>query len=300
MQKKIDSLLMDIDALTEHLIKVKAKVQELKSYIPVESPKNDVVKSDFETLRSLLESNAWPYAADPAQICDINNEQEKLDRAEGILEVSSLPLNEVKFLDFGCGEGYTIQKARESGASLSIGYDIIKSNSLTWEEEKDNQLLTTNFDLLKTYGPFDSILLYDVLDHVEDHMDVLNKIKILSHENTKYFFRLHPWCGRFASHLYTKLNKGYIHLVFTEEELQKLGLTLEYTKKVLFPIATYNTWFKESFSFLKNNVDKEPVDGFYSKHPLVKKRILENWKNTNIEGQWPEFQLSMMYLNYFN
>jgi hypothetical protein len=294
MQDKIDRL---IESLTDFEQRFGKEILEIKTYLnDLRSP----VQNNFEELKNLVQSDIWPVAADPAQICDLTNEQEKLDRAEGILELSSLPLNGVKFLDFGCGEGYTIQKAKAGGASLAVGYDIVKSDSLVWEEEKDGQILTTNFDLLKSYGPFDSILLYDVLDHAEDHMDVLEKIKSLSHNNTKYFFRLHPWCGRFASHLYPKLNKGYIHLVFTQAELKELGLDLEYNKKVLFPVATYNSWFKESFSFLKNTSEKEAVDPFYSTNQLVRGRILNNWIGTNIEGNWPDFQLSMVYLDYFN
>lgn len=296
MKDKIDSLIEDLGQfekqVTDQIAKIRSNIRLLST--------PESTTSDFETLKALVNSDAWPPAADPAQICDLTNEQEKIDRAEGILEISSLPLTGVKFLDFGCGEGYTIQKAKENGATLSVGYDVVKSGTLTWEEEKDSQLLTSNFDLLKTYGPFDSILLYDVLDHVEDYADVLNKIKSLSHENTKYFFRLHPWCGRFASHLYTKLNKGYIHLVFSETELQIMGLEMGYVRKILFPIATYNSWFKESFSFLKNTVEKEAIHPFYSKNELVKNRILSNWKGTNIEGNWPDFQLSMNYLDYFN
>jgi len=55
-------------------------------------------------LVNLLNSKAWPHAVDPALICDISSEQDKEDRAEGILDlIIDIHLENLKFLDFGCG-----------------------------------------------------------------------------------------------------------------------------------------------------------------------------------------------------
>ena len=76
-------------------------------------------------------------------------------------------------LDFGCGEGHVVVKASAT-AARSIGFDIVKTGVHDWEKS-GKYLLTRNFDKVINSGPYDIILLYDVLDHCEALEILLNK-----------------------------------------------------------------------------------------------------------------------------
>ena len=172
---------------------------------------------EAQTLIDFLQSADWPEAAPAFLICQ-NTEEDKTERAEGIINYIAENFTNKKFCDFGCGEGHV---AREAGkiAGYSIGYDVVKDGTLPWESTEYDYSLTTDFEKIKQNGPYDIILLYDVLDHVKSPEDVLKQVASISNANTKIFVRFHPWIGRHGGHLYKDLNKAWAHLVFTEEEL---------------------------------------------------------------------------------
>ena len=91
---------------------------------------------------NLLKSDEWPEAVPEFLICE-DTEEDKSDRAEGILDFMGLDLDGKKFLDFGCGEGHVAMKAAES-AKVSVGYDQCNTGELIWESE-GSYLLTCDF-----------------------------------------------------------------------------------------------------------------------------------------------------------
>jgi 2-polyprenyl-3-methyl-5-hydroxy-6-metoxy-1,4-benzoquinol methylase len=80
-------------------------------------------------------SNSWPLAVDPLLISDGSIEDQTM-RAETIVDVILPPLENKKFLDFGCGEGY-VTKVAAKVAALAMGYDI---------KTKEDDFLTTSFE----------------------------------------------------------------------------------------------------------------------------------------------------------
>ena len=52
-------------------------------------------------------SDRWPEAVNPNLICDINSDEDKSERGRGIIDILiEEDLKDLKFLDFGCGEGH--------------------------------------------------------------------------------------------------------------------------------------------------------------------------------------------------
>ena len=114
-------------------------------------------------------------------------------------------LNDKSFLDFGCGEGHVVFQAAKNNVKKSVGYD--PHSSLPASEGEC--CFFNDFEKAREEGPFDIVLMYDVLDHLkgfEEGMDctaisnrmseVLSQVKLLTHENSKIYLRCHPWCSR--------------------------------------------------------------------------------------------------------
>ena len=274
--------------------------QEKINAIEILKASDEVAETDseFEILKNLLNSNQWPEAVLEFQIADENSEEDKTDRAEGIVDILvEESLENKKFLDFGCGEGHAAKYASEE-ASVSVGYDIKKQGNLSWEKD-ENFLLTTEFDKVSDKGPFDIVLIYDVLDHAEDPLDVLNKVRSVLSPQGKVYLRCHPWSGRHGGHCYRKLNKAFVHLVFSEEELKSLGCDVEFNNKVLFPLGFYNDLIKKSlFENQKQDIEQQEVESFFKDNDLIKSRILNVFIRDEWKNDCPQFQMGQCFVDY--
>lgn len=266
--------------------------QDEKSLVKTQSVDN------LQLLKDLLNSDEWPEAVNSNMICDFNSEEDKIDRGMGIIEIMiGDNLNNMKFLDYGCGEGYV---ALQANAKLSVGYDIRQTGNKEWENKINSTLLTTNFDRVKENGPYDVVLLYDVLDHIENEnpIDVLKKVKELLAPNGLVYIRCHPWCSRSGGHLYDKINKAYVHLIFTKIELNEMGYTLTPNNKTLYPIKTYVDWFNAAgLKLISDIADTHPSEPFFKENEIIKNRIMDVYNRKSNE-EFPEFQLEQKFRDY--
>ncbi len=256
---------------------------------------------DFDRITELLKSESWPEAVFPAQIADLNSEADKEERAQGISNILLPPLDGKKFLDFGCGEGHLARHASKE-ASFSVGYDIRipEASPFEWNSARDSTLLTTDFELVKDGGPYDVILLYDVIDHCESPSDVLGMAKSVLAPEGRIYMRCHPWCSRHGGHAYRAINKAFVHLVLSEEELKSMGVEVEPTINVVRPLDTYGRIIDRSGLVLDSELelDHQDVESFFSETPLVTKRILKHWGLPAWGDDPPRFQMSMCFLDY--
>lgn len=247
-----------------------------------------------------LHSDQWPYAAHPNMICDPNDDKEKFDRGRGMIElmVEKDVLN-AKFLDFGCGEAHAVAYAASKGAALAVGYDI---NNTGWDriDRKDNLFLTTHWNEVMEKGPFDIILSFDVFDHLEggETLDqAYQKMSDALVPGGVAYVRHHPFTSKHALHTYHELNKAYVHLVFTQEELEPLIKDLKHAipnAGVVSPILTYEGLAKKSGLNICNRRDiKDHVDEFF-KSPTIKERITKNVGH----DFYPDFQMSIQFLDF--
>ena len=260
-----------IKALEELLSNLKAEKEKAEDII-----RRDNYLAEFTQLRMMINSgHPWPMAVPHEALCDPNSEDHKKDRAIGILE--GLPsLTDLAFLDFGCGQGHVSIQALNQNPVISIGYDIEKQ----WQDTpQDKLILTTNFSEIEAAGPFDAILCNDVLDHAENEspIEILKKIKNLCHDDSPIYIRCHPWTSRHATHLYHQINKAYLHLVFSELELLKLGCKGIPALKTTNPLAIYRQWFAEANLSIHSEVPFENnMESFFANYEIVSRRIKQN------------------------
>lgn len=227
---------------------------------------------EFQSLKELLEE--WPLAVPPEAIC--TTEEIIFQRADNILDtIVCEQVNGKRFLDFGCGQGHVVEQARSRKALVSTGYDI----KLDFRAGID--LCTDSLNVIKQSAPYDIILLHDVLDHVVDSSPIesLRIVKQLLASGGRVYVRNHPWSSRHGSHLYTKLNKAFIHLVFDEVELTRLGgFSSEANNHVVTPEIVYRQWFKESgFNIVQEVCSRTAVEDFFFDNCCVKDRIQQYW-----------------------
>jgi len=243
---------------------------------------------DVGQLIDLLESESWPLAAPEVLLC--KNEDDKVERAEGIIHSLLPELSDKNVLDFGCGEGHVAVESSRM-AKHSVGYDI-KSEGSLWDVHKD--VLTNDFEVVKEGAPYDFIVLYDVLDHTEDPVAVLEQVKSVANKETNIFVRCHPWIGRHAGHLYRQMNKAWIHVIFTNEELEKMGLKPDVVQKVLAPLNTQRGWFsKAKLKIISQTIVKGRVEDFF-RNPLFDSRL----PKIDAGKSFPEFQMTQTFNDY--
>lgn len=290
MRKNTDSLNLDLSIrFFEDLV---GMLKELKTLRELRdsgtlSPQST---APFD-LEVLLQS--WPEAVPQILLCD-NSEGEKTERAEGIVaEFFSTPAQNV--LDFGCGEGHLVHQLGKIHNKV-LGYDISKHNNSLWQLDG---LLTDKYEIAQSHGPYDLIILYDVIDHAaqESPVAILKKAASLLAPNGKVFVRCHPWCSRHGGHLYNKKNKAYLHLLLTPEELKQLGLEPPEGQRVLYPLKTYKEWLQQAgLAVKKEEIQRHPVESFFTDTPSVSQRICTIFDKPLSE--FPHFQLEQAFVDF--
>lgn len=254
-------------------------------------------ENDYENLLKLLNSDEWPEAIDKNLICNPNSEEDKTERADAIIQLLiEKDIKGLRFLDMGCGQGHIIKASAKYNPKFSIGYDIEKHQ--LWNDFK-NVNLTTNFDEVRSNGPYDIILIYDVLDHiqVDSPVDFLKKVKSVLSESGKVYMRCHPYTSKHATHLYNVLNKAYVHLVFSNDELNSIAPQKDGSNnclKITTPIKTYGQYIENAgFNIVSRADIKEGPPNFFRRR-IVGNRIM---KNVGMKT-FPTFQMSLQFVDY--
>lgn len=287
-----------IDQIIGNLTELKNSLNgPVVSQLSINQTKESDSYDTFEQLCTALHGTTWPEAVNSGLICNPNSEYDKCERGKCILELMlEDDPKDTKFLDFGCGEGYCVRFAPEFKTSLAVGYDVHPFKE--WKQIDDKVVLTTNFDQVKKIGPYDTILVYDVIDHVleETPQSVISKISQILAPKGKIIMRCHPFTSRHATHLYHYINKAYVHLVFTEDELNLILPGKERLRNlgITRPLTTYDSWIKEAGLTIVNRREvTERVEPFF-KIPQIAERIM---RATSFQ-QFPEFQLSLQFVDY--
>lgn len=174
-----------------------------------------------------------------------------------------------KSLDFGCGDGGAVLAAQNA-----LGYDLTQQ----WE---DHNSLTTSFQVVESQAPYDTIMLFDVLDHLEGvdvgiadhrsdwafHLSTLKRLKALLKPTGKMLVRCHPYCSINGTHG----KKAFAHLVGHDDGI--------FTHKIIRPQSTYNTWFSHAgLTVVNKQVTTRELPPFLQQ-TQIQERMLQIWKD---------------------
>jgi 2-polyprenyl-3-methyl-5-hydroxy-6-metoxy-1,4-benzoquinol methylase len=223
----------------------------------------------------LIDGPDWPEAIDGFSLCSHENDEDKMIRAEGIIDsIIETNLKDARFLDFGCGEGHIARCVLDRGAALSVGYDI-KPISLT---SASPRLRFVNYIAELEPKGFDVILMYDVLDHCDDPVSVLMLVGQLLAPGGTVYASCHPWTSKHGGHYYRQYNKAYAHLVLDEAESHARGIRPEHVMKWLNPLSSYRQWFTLSgFSIKNEEIISEPLDRFFVENTFAYDALMKKF-----------------------
>lgn len=271
--------------------------QKLDALIEKTSQKKD--NAFFDLLKSIVLEPSYPEAVDPSLICNTSDENDKIERATNIVEIYIEEFIENKsLLDFGCGEGHVALAALDKNPSIVKGYDIKSENfSKKITEEKPN-LLTSDWNEIAK-EKYDVILMYDVFDHLEneDSVEVMKKIKSVLNPDGKIYARMHPFISRHATHYYHTLNKAFVHLIFSPEELEQItGVKPEiHINKVFYPYRFYNEVFKKAkINTISSNTIENEVEPYFKENKMLMDHITKKFNFHDV----PLHQMSMSFIDF--
>lgn len=206
----------------------------------------------------LLAIDCWPEAVPPFLAKREPSTEDQINRAKAVLDMMLYgDLQGTHFLDFGCGDGWIAHQALARGVIKSVGYDIAESP--VWKSLPGVAFTTA----LPKSELFDIIMLYDVLDHCADPVEVMAQVKSLLRKDGCVYVRCHPWTSKHATHLFKQgVNKAYLHLFLKWHELAELVGTPLFTREERRPLEAYHWWFNQ-FEVRKEKEVREPVSEFF-------------------------------------
>lgn len=272
----IESLLEnDDDGLLEQMINVPKDspkiVQEIAppppiiiepKFVPPEQSKAHE-EARKKHVADLLAIDCWPESILSSIANKKPSDQDQMHRANAVLDTMlDRSVDGLKFLDYGCGEGWMAQEICKRGVAESWAYD--HQANARWSSLNGVKAISSRDQFPKTNNYFDVIMLYDVLDHCEDPVELMSHVKsCISHTGVVYV-RCHPWTSKHASHLFKHgLNKAYLHLFLNWSELKEIIKEDPlFTRPEKNAIEAYHWWFKD-FEIKRERFIDEPVSQFF-------------------------------------
>jgi len=192
-------------------------------------------------------------------------------------------------LDIGCGAGGKTIYYAAQGAKKVYGIDVVAhyekdANALAKEkglEDRFQFLLGDAAQLPFEEGFFDTIIMNDAMEHVDEPLKVLNECYRVLKPGGRLYVNFPPYHHPFGSHLSDVIGFPWVHLFFNDETLIKVYKDLvkdlpDGQKRVDFRISKDKEG-KEYFSYINgmtikwfNNLLKETNYNvlYYKEAPL--------------------------------
>lgn len=243
----------------------KLKMQEAAPVtLPVQPPKNMPLISPERRkhISDLMTIDCWPEAVQKFCLTE-PSDIDQANRADSVLDyMISTHMEGKTFLDFGCGDGWIAKQAMMRGVSESTGFDI--SPNPNWAKF-NGPIFAENVNQLKP-SHYDIVMLYDVLDHCDNPVNVMSQIRNVLKPTGIVYVRCHPWTSKHATHVYKQgLNKAYIHLFLAPFEIREVtGQPQMFVRQETAPIEAYRRWF-DGFNIKKEQLIKDgmPISPFF-------------------------------------
>lgn len=246
-----------------------------------------------------FQTDDWPEAVDPKMIISSEGKAEKQFRAIQIVNLIKLSLVGKNVLDCGCGEGYNANEMANLATKV-VAYDP-KQDPHWAARSKDNLILTSNKESVAEHAKFDVIVLYDVIDHLtaDNPSEFMQWLASMLSDDGVIFIRTHPWSGRTGGHLYEFVNKAFLHLALTADEIIKAGLKIkEPNLKIVRPIAAYEQWFEDAgLKIDDKRIKTAKVESFFS-GPIMDRIIKINWDG-KIEADMARRIMTNQFIDYY-
>lgn len=280
---------MNKEAVLKYLEVIKratAKIAEAIGEEPTTEPYVDLLAQQQQQhiaarakhVQALMSIDCWPEAVPGFLASKASTVEDHINRANAVLDMMiRRDAEHCHFLDFGCGDGWIAAEALGRGASSSTGYDVVPSP--IWTKHAD-VVFVSEFQQLKR-NHYDIVFLYDVLDHCSDPVEVMRQVREAMKDDGVIYLRCHPWTSPHASHLFkVGLNKAYIHLFLTWDELISLGFTPTFTRPEKKPMEAYRWWFHD-FKVVREHIIDKPLHEFFLVPSFVELLINEQ----QLEGE---------------
>lgn len=202
-----------------------------------------------------------------------------------------LPLKgrDAKILDYGCGDGLTVNTLRHMGKS-AIGYDV---------KNTEEEFCYDDFDIVIEQAPFHLISVYDVIDHIniDGINQMFNRLRKVIHGNGKIFIRVHPFCSIDGTHSFSPVNLAYMHLCLTPEEMKTQGIKDWTGLKVVRPLDFYDTLISRGgFKTISKKTHNVPAAKYLDAR--MRKRIKSLHYDENITDDELDKLLSINLIDY--
>lgn len=245
--------------------------------------------TELTELRLQARSDSWPPSLDPKET--------ETDRLRSFLGSISVPIKSHKVLEFGgCDNNLATMLKNECGAAKVYSYDVdlCKYNEQTVSDPAI--ILTDNFRLIQHNGVYDIVVINDIIDHLEKPVYWLKQLAdLINQDSGRIFIRCHPYTSKNGTHLGEQMNKAFLHLVFSDDELATLGITSKYTMKILDLSSSYQRFFEEAgLKIVRENIKKCSVDSIFLTDSRITGRIK---KKLDIQDNITNF-LEVDYIDY--
>lgn len=244
--------------------------------------------------------DSWPEAVPEYLIVredDLDAQRLRAIQIEGMIGFNATGLN---VLDYGCGNGFLAAQYAKS-AKTSYAYDIAQGSfsDFLLDGSLPNLLNCSKQQLGSLTGQIDLIILFDVIDHIVGNtaVNLLQDLKKYLSSKGRIFLRCHPWTSRTGSHAYLSINKAFIHLAMTSDELLQAGIKVLPNIKANKPLAIYEDMLnKAGYKTENKKVQTNAVEDYFDGE-LLERMINVTWAGT-VDSNKARKIMSTTYVDY--
>jgi 2-polyprenyl-3-methyl-5-hydroxy-6-metoxy-1,4-benzoquinol methylase len=182
--------------------------------------------------------------------------------------LSSFETKDVKILDFGCGSGAALDVCKHLGFAQTLGLDV-SDDCVESTKRRGIRAEKIGLEFPEVKEDFDFIICLDVLEHLQDDVNYLSKLKNLLRDNGRLLVSVPAHQFLWSSH--DDLNhhfrrysrKSFIRLV---NESQLKIVEIRYWNSLLFPLFV--------FSRILNKISRSSVSSEFNVPPKFLSEIL--------------------------